>query len=126
MDCPEASGHLMPSGARYWTVLDENLAVVGEADAFLRHLRFGRDCSELTTRAYAGGIALFLRWCGRTGRDWRAGVEHLGLFITWLRQAGPAVSGVEVDGEGGQVLAGPGTAAVRSPRRVNAVLTAVR
>ena len=25
----------LPSGARYWTVLDENLAVVGEADVFL-------------------------------------------------------------------------------------------
>ena len=31
----------LPSGARYWTVLDDELAVVGEADAFLRHVRFG-------------------------------------------------------------------------------------
>ena len=31
----------LPSGPRYWTVLDENLAVVGEADVFLRHVRFG-------------------------------------------------------------------------------------
>lgn len=115
----------LPSGVRYWTVLDEDLAVVVEADAFLRQVRLGRDGSESTTRAYAGGIALFLRWCGRTGRDWRAGVEHLGLFITWLRHAGPTVSGADADG-GGQVLAGPGTAAVRSARRVNAVLTAVR
>ena len=37
----------LPSGARYWTVLDENLAVVVEADVFLRHVRFGRDGSEL-------------------------------------------------------------------------------
>ena len=44
----------LPSGARYWTVLDDDLAVVGEADAFLRHVRFGRDQSESTTRAYAG------------------------------------------------------------------------
>lgn len=116
----------LPSGLRYWTVLDEDLAVVVEADAFLRQVRLGRDGSESTTRAYAGGIALFLRWCRRSGRDWRAGVEHLGLFITWLRHAGPAVSGVDADGRGGEVLAGPGTAVVRSPRRVNAVLTAVR
>jgi len=75
----------LPSGQRYWTVLDEDLAVVGEADAFLRQVRFGRDGSELTTRAYAGGIALFLRWCARTGRHWHGGVEHLGLFITWLQ-----------------------------------------
>jgi len=116
----------LPSGVRYWTVLDEDLVVVADADAFLRQVRLGRDGSESTTRAYAGGIALFLRWCRRTGRDWRAGVEHLGLFITWLRHAGAAVSGVEADDGGGQVLAGPGAPAVRSARRVNAVLTAVR
>ena len=116
----------LPSGVRYWTVLDEDLVVVADADAFLRQVRLGRDGSESTTRAYAGGIALFLRWCRRTGRDWRAGVEHLGLFITWLRHAGAAVSGVGADDVGGQVLAGPGAPAVRSARRVNAVLTAVR
>ena len=58
----------LPSGAGYWTVLDEELAVVPFADAFLRHLRFGRDGAESTTRAYAGAIALFLRWCARTGQ----------------------------------------------------------
>jgi len=78
----------LPSGVRYWTVLDEDLAVVDEADAFLRHVRFGRDGSELTTRSYAGGLALFLRWCVRTGRHWHDGVAALGLFITWLRHAG--------------------------------------
>jgi integrase/recombinase XerD len=115
----------LPSGVRYWTVLDEDLAVVGEADAFLRHVRFGRDGSELTTRSYAGGIALFLRWCARTGRHWHAGVEQLGLFVTWLRHAGRPVSGVEAV-PGGQVLSGPGAEPVRGARRVNGVLTAVR
>lgn len=115
----------LPSGVRYWTVLDEDLAVVDEVDAFLRHVRFGRDGSELTTRSYAGGIALFLRWCARTGRHWHDGVAALGLFITWLRHAGPQVSGVEVVA-GGQVLAGPGAEPVRGARRINAVLTAVR
>jgi integrase/recombinase XerD len=115
----------LPSGQRYWTVLDEDLSVVEEADAFLRHVRFGRDGSELTTRAYAGGIALFLRWCARSGRHWQVGVEHLGLFITWLQHAGPQVSGVDAV-PGGQVLAGPGRAPVRGARRVNAVLCAVR
>jgi integrase len=115
----------LPSGVRYWTVLDEDLSVVVEADAFLRHVRFGRDGSELTTRAYAGGIALFLRWCARSGRHWHAGVEHLGLFITWLRHAGPGVSGVDA-AQDGQVLVGPGRVPVRGARRVNAVLCAVR
>src|ERR1700728_738847 len=116
----------LPSGARYWTVIDEDLAVVGEADEFLRHVRFGRDGSELTTRTYAGGIALYLRWCGRAGRSWQAGVEQLGLFITWLRHAPPEVSGAVAVRGGGEVLAGPGREPVRGARRVNAVLTAVR
>src|SRR5260370_42215472 len=56
----------LPSGVRYWTVLDEELAVVPVADSFLRQIRFGRDGAESTTKAYAGGIALFLRWCARS------------------------------------------------------------
>jgi integrase/recombinase XerD len=116
----------LPSGVRYWTVIDEDLAVVGEADEFLRHVRFGRDGSELTTRTYAGGIALYLRWCRRTGRSWQAGVEQLGLFITWLRHVPPEVSGAAAARGGGEVLAGPGGELVRGARRVNAVLTAVR
>lgn len=113
----------LPSGVRYWTVLDEDLAVVREADEFLRHVRFGRDGSELTTKAYAGGIVLYLRWCRRTGRSWQAGAGHLGLFITWLRHA-PARA-ADRDG-GGELLAGPGHEPVRGPRRINAVLTALR
>jgi integrase len=116
----------MPSGVRYWTVLDEDLAVVSVADAFLRHVRFGRDGAELTTRAYAGAIALFLRWCRLTGRDWVVGVEQLGLFMVWLRHAGPAVSAADATRVGGGVWAGPGAVPARGGRRVNAVLAAVR
>ena len=77
----------LPSGQRYWTVLDEDLQVVGVADEYLRHLRFGRDAAESTTKAYAHSIALFLRWCGRSGRSWQAGVEQFALFMTWLAHA---------------------------------------
>ena len=59
----------LPSGQRYWTVLDEDLQVVAVADDFLRQQRFGRDGAESTTKAYAHAIALFLRWCARTGRS---------------------------------------------------------
>src|ERR1700685_2440526 len=83
----------LPSGARYWTVLDEDLAVVAVADSLLRQGRFGRDGAESTTKAYAGSIALFLRWCARSGRSWPAGVEQLGVFMTWLGAGGPARSG---------------------------------
>ena len=72
----------LPSGQRYWTVLDEDLRVVAVADAFLRHQRFGRDGAESTTKAYAHAIALFLRWCARTGRSWQAGVEQFELEVS--------------------------------------------
>jgi integrase len=115
----------LPSGVRYWTVVDEELAVVAVADCFLRQVRFGRDGAESTTRAYAGAIALFLRWCARTGLGWQDGIGQLGLFMTWLLHAGPEVSGIEPR-PGAVVLAGPGAAPARSARRVNAVLAAVR
>jgi len=115
----------LPSGDRYWTVLDEDLMVVPEA-AFLRHLRLGRDGSELTTRSYAGAIALFLRWCAATDRHWHAGVCQLGLFILWLRHAGPAVSSEAHDEAMAVLLIGPGRKPARGARRINAVLTAVR
>jgi len=114
----------LPSGVRYWTVLDDDLAPVPQVDAFLRQVRFGRDGSELTTRSYAGSVALFLRWCRCIGRDWPAAVERIGLFVTWLRHA-EAGAGVGTD-VGGQLLAGPGRAPVRGARRINGVLAAVR
>ena len=111
----------LPSGVRYWTVLDERLAVVGVADSFLRQVPFGRDGAESTTKSYANSIALFLRWCARTGRTWQAGIEQLGLFMTWLAHAGPAAP----DAVAG-VLSGPGVPAARGARRINGVLAAVR
>src|SRR5215467_12993622 len=87
----------LPSGARYWTVLDEDLAVVPVADSFLRQVRFGRDGAESTTRSYAHSIALFLRWCSRTGRTWQAGAGQLPLFMGWLQHAGRDVSGAGTD-----------------------------
>src|SRR4029078_7487867 len=74
----------LPSGQRYWTVLDDDLQVIGVADEYLRHLRFGRDAAKSTTKAYAHSIALFLRWCARSGRSWQVGVEQFALFMTWL------------------------------------------
>ncbi|MFI6883957.1 tyrosine-type recombinase/integrase [Streptosporangium canum] len=109
---------LMPSGVRYWTVVGEDLAVMPAADRFLREARFGRDRAESTTEAYARGVALFLRWCGRTDRDWRTAASDISLFIVWLKYA----SG---DDEG-LVLRGPGTKPVRAERRINGILTAVR
>ncbi|TCO55629.1 site-specific recombinase XerD [Actinocrispum wychmicini] len=107
----------MPSGSRYWTVIDDGLNVEPVADRFLRELRFGRDRAESTTKAYAGGIALFLRWCVRTGRDWTTAAADMGLFMIWLKYT-------PVDG--GQVVPGPGSKPVRGDGRINRVLVAVR
>lgn len=114
----------LPSGVGYWTVLDDELVVVPEADAFLRHVRFGRDQAELTTHAYAGHIALYLRWCVRTGRDWRTAAAELALFVTWLRYGSKETTGIEPPS--GLVLAGPGAEHVRGAARIENVLTGVR
>lgn len=109
----------MPSGSRYWTVLDDGMDPVPVADRFLRELRFGRDRAESTTEAYAGAIALFLRWCQRTDRSWSTAAADLGLFITWLKFS-PSGDGAH------QVVPGPGAKPVRGERRINRILVAVR
>lgn len=109
----------LPSGVAYWTVLDGELRIVEAADAFLRHLRFGRDSAESTTESYAGATALYLRWCSESGRAWATGARHLGMFMVWLRHAPRSPSPTPV-------FNGPGSKPVRGPRRVNAVLAAVR
>ena len=75
----------LPSGTRYWTVIDDDLRPVPIADAYLRHVRFGRDDAESTTKSYAGAVALYLTWCQVAHLDWRSAADRLGSFIVWLR-----------------------------------------
>ena len=82
--------------------------MVAVADSFLRQVRFGRDGAESTTKAYAGSIALFLRWCSLTSRRWQSGIEQLGLFMTWLLHAGPLAAGAGASAAGGMALDGAG------------------
>ena len=112
---------VLPSGARYWTVVDEEVRPVPIADQWLRYLRFSKDRAESTTKSYAGGAALYLFWCELTGRDWRVAARDLGLFILWLKwtPSTPARSHTNV-------VYGPGSEIVRRERRSNTVLTAVR
>lgn len=112
---------VMPSGQRYWTVLDDDLEVVPLADHWLRNLRFGRDRAELTTKAYAGGVALYLRWCRSTGRRWPEAGRDLGLFMVWLKYTPAPRDGMAV-----AVQPGPGAEPVRGERRINRVLVSVR
>lgn len=44
----------VPSGSTYWTVLDDELRVVVEADAFLRELGLRRSRAVGTTKSSAG------------------------------------------------------------------------
>jgi integrase/recombinase XerD len=107
----------MPSGDRYWTIIDEQYAIEPVADRYLRELRFGRDRAESTSKAYAESVALFLRWCAQTGREWRSASGDLGLFITWLKYQ---------PSDGDRVIPGPGAAPIRSVGRINRILVAVR
>ncbi|MFJ5678092.1 hypothetical protein [Streptomyces sp. NPDC093097] len=117
----------LPSGERYWTVLDGQMAVVPEADAFLRHVRFGRAQAELTTKAYAGAVALYLRWCARTGRAWTTAAADLSLFMTWLRYASTELTGVAPPAVGSaMVMTGPGMKPQRGGARIENVLVGVR
>ncbi|MGH9184469.1 MAG: ABC transporter substrate-binding protein [Acidimicrobiales bacterium] len=97
----------------YWTVVDDDWCLVPAADAFLRHLRLGRDRAVGTTKAYAGDLALFLGWCADTGRDLPGGARSLSLFVAMLK-----TTPIE--------RAGAGQGKVRSAGRINHVLAAVR
>lgn len=106
---------------RYWTVVDDGYEVVFIADQWLRFLRFGRSRSELTTKTYAGGVALYLRWCRSTGREWSVAARDLGLFMVWLKYTPSSL-----DDDPAPVVLGPGADPARKERRVNGVLTTVR
>lgn len=103
----------LTEGLAYWTVVDDDWCPVPVADAYLRHLRLGRDRAEGTTKAYAGDLALFLGWCAQTGRDLPGGARALSLFVAMLR-----TTPVQRPGSG--------QGRVRSAGRINHVLAAVR
>lgn len=107
----------MPSGVRYWTVIDEELRVMPVADAYLRHVRFGRDGAESTTKTYAGAVALYLAWCTTSGEDWRAAVGRMPSFVLWLGH---------VPSRPGAPAGVVGASALRGARRINCVLAGVR
>ena len=104
----------LPSGERYWTVVDGSYRPVQGVDDWLLHLRIGRDCAESTTESYAGALALFFEWCASIGHDWHTTAGEFGRFVYWLQHYDP-------DSAPGAV-----PRIVRGPRRVNVVLTAVR
>ena len=63
----------LPSLVRYWTVVDDSLSGGGGAEiGYLRSICAGQGALE-TDEGYAGALALYLRWCEQTSRDWRTG-----------------------------------------------------
>uniref|UniRef100_UPI003F4949EE hypothetical protein n=1 Tax=Paenarthrobacter ureafaciens TaxID=37931 RepID=UPI003F4949EE len=104
----------LPSELRYWTVVDSAYRMVVEVDDFQLHQRLGRDGAESTSQSYATSLALFLNWASSVGRPWRESAPYLGRFVYWLQYYRPD------QGVSGR------TDVVRGPRRVNAILAAVR
>jgi integrase/recombinase XerD len=105
----------LPSGVRYWTVVDEAWRIDEAADGFLLHMRLGRDLAESSTKAYAISLALLLDWCDAAGLEWQQAPRSLGRFVHWLRYHDPARTGPP-----------DFSRPVRGEGRVNCVLAAVR
>jgi len=104
----------MPSELRYWTVLDPAQHVVVEADDFLLHHRLGRDGAESTSQSYAASLALFFDWAASIRKPWQESPPYLGRFVYWLQHYRP------------DQIATDRSEMVRGPRRVNAIMAAVR
>lgn len=97
----------------YWTVYDGAYEPVAVADCYLRRLRFGNGRALGTTRVYAGNLALFFEFCLGSGRSLRRAAFELDRFVHFL-----AVTPIERGGRGQGQL--------RSPERINHILTSVR
>ncbi|MGO9972482.1 MAG: tyrosine-type recombinase/integrase [Solirubrobacteraceae bacterium] len=97
----------------YWTVYDGAYEPVAVADCYLRRLRFGCGRALGTTRVYAGNLALFFEFCLGSGRSLRRAAFELDRFVHFL-----VVTPIERGGRGQGQL--------RSPERINHILTSVR
>ncbi|KUN76621.1 hypothetical protein AQJ64_37300 [Streptomyces griseoruber] len=78
----------------YWTVLaGPTLAVVGDVDDHLRHLRFGRAREESTTKTYAGHLKRFHVWADERGFSRHEAAFRLPAYVMHLRTTPRATSG---------------------------------
>ncbi len=77
----------LPSGVRYWSVVDGGFELVPAFDRFLFEERFGRGRSEKTTAQYASGLVEFGGWTLERGlfADLVACARNLGMFQLHLR-----------------------------------------
>jgi integrase/recombinase XerD len=79
----------LPSGFRYWSVVDGRFELVVAFDRFLFEERFARGRSEKTTAQYASGLVEFGGWALERGLldDLVACARNLGMFQLHLRAA---------------------------------------
>jgi integrase/recombinase XerD len=77
----------LPSGVRYWSVVDERFELVRMFDAFLFEERVSRDRSEKTTGQYASNLVEFASWAHERELldDLMACARNLGMFQLHLR-----------------------------------------
>ncbi len=97
----------------YWTVYDGAYEPVAVADAYLRRVRFSSGKALGTTRVYASNLALFFEFCLASGRSLRRAALEFDRFVHYL-----AVTPIARRGRGQGQL--------RSPERVNHILSSVR
>ena len=105
----------LPSGVRYWSVVDERFELVAMFDGFLFEERVSRDRSEKTTGQYASNLAEFAAWASERGllADLVACARNLGMFQLHLRTSPIA-------------RRGRGHGRARSNDRVSDIMSSVR
>ena len=105
----------LPSGVRYWSVVDERFELVAMFDRFLFEERVSRDRSEKTTGQYASNLVEFAAWASERGLlgDLVACARNLGMFQLHLRTS-PIVR------------RGRGHGRARSNDRVSDIMSSVR
>lgn len=105
----------LPSGVRYWSVVDERFELVEMFDAFLFEERVSRDRSEKTTAQFASNLVEFAGWAAQRESlgDLVACAQRLGMFQLHLRT-------VPISRRG------RGHGRARSSDRVNDIMSTVR
>jgi integrase/recombinase XerD len=92
---------VMPvTGARSWTVVGGDGAVVDPAERYLAYLS-ALERSPNTVRAYATSLRLWFEFLGQAGVGWAdAGAEDVARFVAWLRA--PAENVIVLEGGAGR------------------------
>jgi hypothetical protein len=74
------------AGLAYWSLLaGPLLSPVEPVDHFLRHLRFGRNAAESTTKSYAGHLKRFELWRVAAGMSWEQAARDIARYLIHLR-----------------------------------------